>query len=171
MPIAQMNLSRMSSAFLIPGSFAARVLRLASVAAACTVLAGCSPVETEYFWQREEDGAGFVLQYRLDLGRKQISFTELQLPGEAGVARPKIKPVLNIDDCQFSDAQNWNCEDRGYGDESIYMIKGELHYNFFSEYRRYTVRNVLMARLEPCWRPSFSSCGRAIKSLWSDASS
>jgi hypothetical protein len=146
-------------------------VRAVSITLLCVGLGGCSPLESEYFWQREDDGAGFVLQYRLDLPRKEIRFVEIQLPTEPGAGAPKVKPVNNIDDCQFSDARNWNCEDRGYGDESIYMIKGDLHYNFFNEYRKYQLRNVLMARLEPCWRPAFAACGRAVRALFAGAQS
>lgn len=147
-----------------PGRTARSRWRLACAVALGLALGGCSPLQSEHFWRRD-DGAGFVLQYNLDLVRKEISFIELQLPSEHEVAPARVKPVRNIDDCQFSDAENWNCEDRGYGDEQIYMLKGQLHYNFFGEYRKYELRNVLLRRLSPCLSTDFAACKRAVLGL------
>lgn len=132
-------------------------------------LGGCAMFDTERYWE-SADGDGFLLSYELNLPAKQIVFTEKFFPGDRPDAErdmprsraPKSKLIQHIDDCQFVDALNWNCEDRGLGDESIYMIKGELYYNFFTEGRRYRARNVLGARLAPCATTEFAKCRSAL---------
>jgi hypothetical protein len=140
-------------------------------------LSGCAFDEREYVWRRP-NGDELILSYQLNLAQKTVLFEEtllstpikdvLDAEEEAGrrdleADKPhhlpiKTKIIRYIDDCQIVDARNWHCEDRGFGNEVIFMIEGALHYNYFRESRDYVLRNALNGRLERCKISSWSEC-------------
>ncbi|NDA46704.1 MAG: hypothetical protein EBY21_05400 [Alphaproteobacteria bacterium] len=148
-------------------------------------LSGCALEEKEFVWHRP-NGDELVLSYHLDLPAKKIWFKEtlfstpiqdeLDAEEEAGrrdleADKPhplpiKVKIIRDIDDCQIVDARNWYCEDRGFGNEAIYMINGVLHYNYFRESRDYVLRNVLTGRINRCKTRSWSECKYILSAYW-----
>ena len=153
-----------------------------------SIIAGCALDESEYVWRRP-NGDELILSYRLDLPKKTVLFEEILLSTpitdmwdaeeEAGrrdleADKPhhlpvKVKAITYIDDCQIVDAKNWYCEDRGFGNEAIYMINGALHYNYFRESRDYVLRNALRGRLERCKASAWSECKFIISAYFGNA--
>ena len=148
-------------------------------------LSGCALEEKEFVWHRP-NGDELILSYQLDLTAKKILFKEILLSTpiqdeldaeeeagrrdlEADKPHPlpiKVKIIRDIDDCQIVDARNWYCEDRGFGNEAIYLINGALHYNYFRESRDYVLRTVLTGRINRCKITSWAECKYILSAYW-----